>query len=140
MFEDKYKDSGNMKTGADILTRGGTLIKEPCDLCNGVQVRLENQLTCVNCGRVRGITESSNLKNHEMNGDRLTANSKKASEPKNGVSVHGSELKDIGIARINSRILELITEIHKGEDFSEELSRAQLISAYLSILEQLSAR
>jgi uncharacterized Zn finger protein (UPF0148 family) len=138
MFEDKYKDSGNMKTGADILIRGGTLIKEPCDLCNGVQVRLENKLTCVNCGRIKGITESSNLKNHEMNGDRLTGNSKEASEPKDVDSVHGPELKDIGTARIKSRILELITEIHKGETFSEELSRAQLISAYLSILEQIS--
>jgi uncharacterized Zn finger protein (UPF0148 family) len=140
MFEDKNKDSGNMKTGADILTRGGTLIREPCDLCNGVQVRLGNKLTCVNCGRVKGITESSDLKNRKMNDDRLTGNSKEASEPKDGGSVHRSELKDIGIARIKSRILELITEIHKGETFSEELSRAQLISVYLSILEQLSVQ
>lgn len=124
MFEDKNKDSGNMKTGADILTRGGTLIREPCDLCNGVQVRLGNKLTCVNCGKVKGNTESSDLKKREMNGD----------------SVHRSELKDIGIARIKSRILELITELHKGETFSEELSRAQLISVYLSILEQLSVQ
>lgn len=124
MFEDKNKDSGNMKTGTDILTRGGTLIREPCDLCNGVQVRLGNKLTCVNCGKVKGNTESSDLKKREMNGD----------------SVHRSELKDIGIARIKSRILELITELHKGETFSEELSRAQLISVYLSILEQLSVQ
>jgi uncharacterized Zn finger protein (UPF0148 family) len=124
MFEDENKESGNMKTGADILTRGGTLIREPCDLCNGVQVRLGNKLTCVNCGKVKGNTESSDLKKREMNGD----------------SVHRSELKDIGIARIKSRILELITELHKGETFSEELSRAQLISVYLSILEQLSVQ
>lgn len=140
MSEDKYnKDFGTMKTAADILTKGGTLIKEPCDICRGVQVRLMNKLTCVNCGRIKEITESSNLRTHELKDNRLTKNSKEASKSRDGDSVPDSELNDISVARIKSRILDLITDIRDNETISEELSRARLIGVYLSILERLTA-
>jgi uncharacterized Zn finger protein (UPF0148 family) len=48
--DDKDRDSAKLKEAASLLTKGGTLIDEPCDLCNGVQVRFRNKVTCINCG------------------------------------------------------------------------------------------
>ena len=39
-----------IKTGASLLASGGTLTSEPCHKCGGVQVRLGEKITCINCG------------------------------------------------------------------------------------------
>lgn len=32
------------------LRKGGTLLSEPCQKCGGVQIKLQNKITCVSCG------------------------------------------------------------------------------------------
>ena len=53
------ENDGNKKFGirsaADLLTRGGTLVREPCESCNGVQIQFGNKLTCINCGNTRDV-------------------------------------------------------------------------------------
>jgi uncharacterized Zn finger protein (UPF0148 family) len=132
------KDSDRMGTAADILTKGGTLIKEPCDACKGVQVRLKNKLTCVNCGSVKEIDEPNNLLSQKLKDDSIIKNTKEPSQSRRCDNAFNSGFRDIGITRIRSRILELITGIHENEKISEELSRAQLICIYIEILEKLS--
>ncbi|HYX71733.1 MAG TPA: Sjogren's syndrome/scleroderma autoantigen 1 family protein, partial [Nitrososphaera sp.] len=39
-----------IKAGASLLASGGTLTSEPCHKCGGVQVRLGEKITCINCG------------------------------------------------------------------------------------------
>jgi len=34
---DKYKE--NLKQAAEFLLKGGTLLSEPCEKCNGIQVK-----------------------------------------------------------------------------------------------------
>ena len=57
------ENDGNKKFGirsaADLLTRGGTLIREPCESCNGVQIQFGNKLTCINCGNTREIEKKN---------------------------------------------------------------------------------
>jgi uncharacterized Zn finger protein (UPF0148 family) len=48
--DEKDRDSSKLKEAASLLTKGGTLISEPCDLCSGVQVKFRNKVTCINCG------------------------------------------------------------------------------------------
>ncbi|HEX9320034.1 MAG TPA: Sjogren's syndrome/scleroderma autoantigen 1 family protein [Nitrososphaeraceae archaeon] len=139
MSQKNNKYSESMGTAADILTKGGTLIKEPCDACKGVQVRLKNKLTCVNCGRVKDINEPNSLLSQKLKVDSIIKNTKEPSQSRRCDTALNSEFGDIGITRIRSRILELITGIHENEKISEELSRAQLICIYIEILEKLSA-
>jgi uncharacterized Zn finger protein (UPF0148 family) len=44
-----------IKTGASLLASGGTLTSEPCHKCSGVQVRLGEKITCINCGNELNI-------------------------------------------------------------------------------------
>ena len=57
--DDKDRDSAKLKEAASLLTKGGTLTDEPCDLCNGVQVRFRNKVTCINCGNEKNQFEKS---------------------------------------------------------------------------------
>lgn len=63
--DDKDRDSAKLKEAASLLTKGGTLIDEPCDLCNGVQVRFRNKVTCINCGNEKNQLEKSDAGQRE---------------------------------------------------------------------------
>ena len=63
--DDKDRDSAKLKEAASLLTKGGTLIDEPCDLCNGVQVRFRNKVTCINCGNEKNQFEKSDVGQRE---------------------------------------------------------------------------
>ena len=63
--DDKDRDSAKLKEAASLLTKGGTLTDEPCDLCNGVQVRFRNKITCINCGNEKNQFEKSDVGQRE---------------------------------------------------------------------------
>lgn len=63
--DDKDRDSAKLKEAASLLTKGGTLIDEPCDLCKGVQVRFRNKVTCINCGNEKNQFEKSDAGQRE---------------------------------------------------------------------------
>jgi len=46
----KEHEISNLKEAASLLTKGGTLINEPCGLCHGVQVKFKDTIICINCG------------------------------------------------------------------------------------------
>lgn len=53
------RDSGRLKEAASLLTKGGTLINEPCDLCSSVQVMFRDKVICVNCGNEKSAYKES---------------------------------------------------------------------------------
>jgi uncharacterized Zn finger protein (UPF0148 family) len=38
-----------LKKGADYLLKGGTLLSEPCQNCNGLLIKFKGNITCLNC-------------------------------------------------------------------------------------------
>ena len=58
--DSKDRDSAKLKEAASLLTRGGTLINDPCDLCNGVQVKYRDDIICINCGNQKSAYSKSN--------------------------------------------------------------------------------
>jgi uncharacterized Zn finger protein (UPF0148 family) len=58
--DSKDRDSAKLKEAASLLTRGGTLINDPCDLCNGVQVKYRDKIICINCGNQKSAYSESN--------------------------------------------------------------------------------
>ena len=47
-----------LKKGADYLLKGGTLLSESCQICNGLLIKYKGDIMCLNC-------QSQNLNNHE---------------------------------------------------------------------------
>jgi uncharacterized Zn finger protein (UPF0148 family) len=48
-----------LKKGADYLLKGGTLLSESCQTCNGLLIKFKGNTMCLNC-------QSQNLNNHEL--------------------------------------------------------------------------
>ena len=67
--KDRY--SANLKEAASLLTRGGTLINDPCDLCNGVQVKYRDSIICINCGNQKSVYSKSNSKQQKIGESQL---------------------------------------------------------------------
>ncbi|MGA7008117.1 MAG: Sjogren's syndrome/scleroderma autoantigen 1 family protein [Nitrososphaeraceae archaeon] len=135
------ENDGNKKFGirsaADLLTRGGTLIREPCESCNGVQIQFGNKLTCINCGNTREIEK----KNDTIS--RSTSDyDKEKYRPTHDASIkltsdtYENEFHDRLCTSVKERILDLIPDSKIDVSISEELTKAQLIEIYLRILER----
>src|SRR5687768_12370027 len=56
--ENGKKGTSNIKSAADLLLKGGTLLSDSCSKCKGVQVRYKDETICVSCGRK--IKETTN--------------------------------------------------------------------------------
>ena len=68
--DEKDRDSAKLKEAASLLTKGGTLISEPCDLCSGVQVKFRNKVTCINCGNEKSPFGKSDSRQQDVQGLR----------------------------------------------------------------------
>ena len=127
---DENADLG-LRSAADTLTRGGILIKEPCDVCNGVQVKFKDELRCINCGRV--TREHQPMITPEKD---KTDETKKISKHTQSDSHFTSKTQNIVITSIERRIMELTSNIKNDNSIFDEIAKAQLIDTYLSILER----
>ena len=135
------ENDGNKKFGirsaADLLTRGGTLVREPCESCNGVQIQFGNKLTCINCGITKDVekridTISRSTSDYDKDKYRPThdASLKLTSD------TYENEFHDRLCTSVKERILDLIPDSKINNSISEELTRAKLIEIYLRILER----
>jgi uncharacterized Zn finger protein (UPF0148 family) len=108
-----------IKTGASLLASGGTLTSEPCQKCSGVQVRLGEKITCINCG-------------NEVN----TTGAQPKSEGNKAVPSRRSAVLISAASLIEEKIALLASEIRVENDISMQRQKAELVERYLGILER----
>lgn len=118
----------DMKDAVSFLLRGGSLLSTPCAICNGVQIKYESKIICINCRKQEQVDE---------------INAKPASE--NQVSSAGDQLHDhpsLSFHTFEEEIEERIVEQFKNlksepNDFNNEKKRIELIGMYLDLLDRL---
>lgn len=130
MSSDKHDENQDLdlRSAADTLTKGGILIREPCNLCNGVQVKFKDQLRCVNCGKITYEHQPTKL-------DK-TGDSEEITDESHSDRYFDLKLQNIAVTSIERRILELTSDIKNDNSILDELSKARLIDTYLSILDR----
>ena len=111
-----------IKTGASLLASGGTLTSEPCRKCSGVQVRLGDKITCINCG---------NEVNMGGGGGTQTKVELDKAVPRRSSAVLTS-----AASLIEEKIALLASEIRAENDISMQKQKAELLERYLGILEK----
>jgi UPF0148 protein len=121
----------DLRSAADTLTKGGILIREPCDVCNGVQVKFKDQLRCVNCGKITYEHQPTNISKLDKTGD-----SEQITDDTHSGRHFDLKLQNIAVISIKRRILELTSDIKNDNSIFDELSKARLIDTYLSILDR----
>jgi uncharacterized Zn finger protein (UPF0148 family) len=109
----KYQE--NLKHAAEFLIKGGTLLSGPCKKCNGIQVKKNNEITCIICGNKTTIEETKSTKN-----------------------IGNSVIPDYGMSeKIVKRVRELIMNIGSDKNLGEEELRLRVIDNYIKILEKI---
>lgn len=112
-----------IKTGASLLANGGTLTSEPCSKCSGVQVRLGEKITCINCG-------------NEVNTGGGGGGTQPKGERDKAVPVRRSAVLTSAASLIEEKIALLASEIRGENDISMQRQKAELLERYLGILEK----
>jgi UPF0148 protein len=119
-------DTFRIKAGASILSKGGTLISEPCSKCKGVQVRIGEKTTCINCGNeVNTVPPTQPQVERENNTTTTTAR-----KPAVLASV---------ASMIEEKIVILASEIRKDDEIFVQKEKAELLERYLVILEKVKS-
>lgn len=133
MSSDKHDENQDvdLRSAADSLTKGGILMREPCDVCNGVQVKFKDQLRCVNCGKITYEHQPTIISKLDKTGDSEEITGDSHSDRHFDV-----RLQNIAVTSIERRILELTSDIKNDNSLFDELSKARLIDTYLNILDK----
>ena len=147
--EDKSKKgSSNIKSAADLLLKGGTLLSDSCAKCRGVQVRYKEETVCVSCGRI--VKERTN--NDEMTQQIEEEEEQQQQEQQHTIPDSNlSKKKEFKVPTVfDSRIINtmytkiftdkinfLITTLENENDILIQNTKLDLISKYLEVLDKL---
>jgi uncharacterized Zn finger protein (UPF0148 family) len=119
------EDANRIKTGASLLASGGTLTSESCPRCNGVQVRLGDKTTCINCGNeINAASSSSSTANSKLEREKAATPAKRSAVLTSAASM------------IEEKIALLASEIRAEDDISLQRQKVELLERYLGILEK----
>lgn len=117
-----------IKTGASLLAKGGTLTSEPCHKCSGVQVRLGDKITCINCG--------NEVNTGGGGGGGGEGGTQPKAERDKTVPARRPALLTSAASLIEEKIALLASEIRVENDISMQRQKAELLERYLGILEK----
>lgn len=139
------KDS--LKKGADYILKGGTLLKDPCHVCNGLLVKFKGNIICINCQESQN-NEIDRMKNipYVFETDKIENQSGLIEHNQNNEyskKIVRTNYQNI-LDQIEEAILEelkKIKEIIKTEDdLSKQIDYLKLLRQYLKVLKEIRIR
>lgn len=122
--------AARIRSAASLLVKGGTLTNEPCPKCGGVQVRLADKTTCINCGNE--VKAGAAAAAAAAIAQPPKAEEKAAPAPQAPSSPNLSSAASL----IEEKIALLAAEIRSESDISLQKQKAELLESYLRILEK----
>ncbi len=133
-----------LKKGADFLLKGGTLLSEPCQVCNGLLIKFKGDIMCLNC-------QKSNLNKVEL--EKVTDQSSEEKKIETSQKSLGKDLTNKIIEpkemesykdllphiekTITIKILENNKTISMENDPDKQKNNLKVLFLYLKILEKI---
>src|SRR5687768_2425791 len=145
--ENGKKGTSNIKSAADLLLKGGTLLSDSCSKCKGVQVRYKDETICVSCGRKikettdKDVTQQQQQIEYEQEQQQQhsipDSNLPKKKEFKVPTVFDSSITNTMYTKIITDKINFLITTLENETDILIQNTKLDLISKYLEVLDKL---
>jgi uncharacterized Zn finger protein (UPF0148 family) len=145
--ENGKKSTSNIKSAADLLLKGGTLLSDSCAKCKGVQVRYKDETICVSCGRKIKETTNKDATQQQQIEDEQEQQQQQYSIPDSNLSkkkefkvptVFDSSITNtMNTKIITDKINFLITTLENENDILIQNTKLDLISKYLELLDKL---
>jgi uncharacterized Zn finger protein (UPF0148 family) len=145
--ENGKKGTSNIKSAADLLLKGGTLLSDSCAKCKGVQVRYKDETICISCGRK--IKETTNIdvtqqqqqiedeQEQQQQHSIPDSNLLKKKDFKVPTVFDSSSTNTMNTKIITDKINFLITTLENENDILIQNTKLDLISKYLEVLDKL---
>ena len=143
--ENGKKGTSNIKSAADLLLKGGTLLSDSCAKCKGVQVRYKDETICVSCGRkIKETTDrdatqqqQQQIEDEQRQHSIPDSNLLKKKEFKVPTVFDSSITNTMNTKIITDKINFLITTLENENDILIQNTKLDLISKYLEVLDKL---
>jgi len=142
-----------LKKGADYLLKGGTLLSESCQTCNGLLIKFKGDVMCLNC-------QSQNLNNHELEKAQQSSSPSSPSdkihqldkreliqtspEKDNSGKVHSikeTENYQNLLSQIEKTIIKRATDIDRSiyneNDSNKQTDNLEILLLYLKVLKRI---
>jgi uncharacterized Zn finger protein (UPF0148 family) len=138
-----------VKKGADFLLKGGTLLSEPCKICNGLLIKYKGDILCLNCQRPtpnQDKLENTSGKIFEEN-EKEEMMRQKSFDKDNKNRIYDSEekenYKDL-LLQIDETITKKIVDINKliyvEEDTNKQKNNLKTLYLYLKIMDRIKKK
>ncbi len=131
-----------IKRGADYLLKGGTLLSESCQNCNGLLIKYKDNVFCLNCvqNAEKKIVEPNKYRDKEYNEE--TDN--KFKERKNDFGIastiaEGKEYDNVLCQTehtLYKNIRSTVNKINDETDFNIQMNNLKLLNLCLKALDQ----
>jgi len=129
IMNSSINNPSNLKTGADLLLKGGSLLDIPCGHCGGVQIRYKTKIMCINCGK-----EKPEIKD-DVDTNSLDLHYEKNEAHENQLN---SNIAILGFDKIIiQKISNLLNSLKDDNDLLNQNTKLELIIKYLEILEKI---
>jgi UPF0148 protein len=137
-----------VKKGADFLLKGGTLLSEPCKICNGLLIKYKGDILCLNCQRPtinQDKLENASDKMFEENEKEEMRQKSLDKDNKNRIydSEEKENYKDL-LLRIDKTITKKIIDIDKliymEEDTLRQKNNLKTLYLYLKIMDRIKKK
>ena len=148
--ENGKKNTSNIKSAADLLLKGGTLLSDSCAKCKGVQVRYKDETICVSCGRKIKETTNKEATQQQQQQQQIEdeqeqqqqhsipdSNLSKKKEFKVPTVFDSSITNTMNTKIITDKINFLITTLENENDILIQNTKLDLISKYLEVLDKV---
>src|SRR5680860_98497 len=141
MKENNHQGRNNIKSAADLLLKGGTLLSSSCAKCGGVQVRYKEETVCVSCGRkIKEMsTETQQMEEEEQQQQQHSIPDSNLSKESKVPTIFDAHITNISYSKIiTDKINFLISTLENENDILIQDTKLDLISKYLEVLDKLN--
>ena len=138
---ENHHGRNNIKSAADLLLKGGTLLSSSCAKCGGVQVRYKEETVCVSCGRkikeMSTETQQMEEEQQQQQQQHSIPDSNLSKESK-VPTIFDAHITNISYTKIiTEKINFLISTLENENDILIQNTKLDLISKYLEVIDKL---
>jgi UPF0148 protein len=136
-------NNDTLKKGADFLLKGGTLLSEPCQVCNGLLIKFKGDIMCLNCQKANQNTQEIEKTSVQ------TSEEKKEDKHRNNLGkdiinkYEPQEIKNYNdlLVQVENTVIKGILENNKSisieNDIDKQKKNLKMLLLYLKIMEKL---
>ena len=133
-----------LKKGADYLLRGGALLSEPCQVCNGLLIKFKGNIMCLNCQKsspndLQSVNEtnlSHNNKESENSQKLQTKSSINKINDLHDFEDYNNLLSQVA-ETITKRTFESNKTIRIESDLDKQQKNLKVLFLYLKVLKKI---